>query len=154
IELWQLEIVHRDTKLDNVLISHKTKRTYLIDFGCAMWSWEGPFKTDNNLGLSIIPPELKKGVKDNNRAIVFALGVNLHVMLCSDGPINIEQIRDAPIDKPIGFPMITNEYKLLSGEAVTFLKSCLNEEPNDRATLDQLNQLDWLMNDAEDFQQL
>ncbi|KAK2872292.1 hypothetical protein Q8A67_022189 [Cirrhinus molitorella] len=129
-------VLHRDIKMENLLINPDTLEVKLIDFGC------GDFLTDAGYTSfagtrEYCPPEyLMTGKYHGKPATVWSLGVLLFALLCGDFPKteDLEKINSSTWAKDG-----------LSEECCDFLRCCLQINPKHRLELEKLSLHDWFM---------
>ncbi|KAK2898788.1 hypothetical protein Q8A67_010206 [Cirrhinus molitorella] len=132
-------VLHRDIKMENLLINPDTLEVKLIDFGC------GDFLTDAGYtsfaGMydpctrENCPPEnLLTGKYHGKPATVWSLGILLFALLCGDFPKteNLEKINSSTWAKDG-----------LSKECCDFIHRCLKIDPKQRIELEKLSLRDW-----------
>ncbi|KAK2872305.1 hypothetical protein Q8A67_022202 [Cirrhinus molitorella] len=132
----QRGVLHRDIKLENLLINPDTLKVKLIDFGC------GAILTDEGYtsfaGTSeYCPPEYQKTAKyHGGPATVWSLGILLFVMLFWKFPKSrdLHKVNDQNWTKTG-----------LSKECCDFLRCCLQIDPKHRLELEKLSLHDWFM---------
>ncbi|XP_056608718.1 mitogen-activated protein kinase kinase kinase nsy-1-like [Triplophysa dalaica] len=126
-------VVHRDIKLNNILINRNTHKLKLIDFGCGDLLHERGYLSWNYRG-GIRPPEIYTHFKyDAVPATVWSLGVLLFRMVNGIHPFHPAKI----INDNLPFR------KRLSTECRDVIIQCLKQNPADRPSLDQLLQHPW-----------
>ncbi|KAG9268236.1 serine/threonine-protein kinase pim-2-like [Astyanax mexicanus] len=138
IECQKRGIIHRDIKLDNILINMETLQIKLIDFGCGDLIkrfgydyYEGTFE--------YCPPEyFLKGRYCAIPATVWSLGVLMFEMVCGFLPFKEE----ADI---IGYHRRCDLHFKdgLSDEFCDLVKWCLHPKPTSRPTLQQILEHRW-----------
>ncbi|RXN13110.1 serine threonine- kinase pim-2-like protein [Labeo rohita] len=129
-------VLHRDIKLENLLINPGTLKVKLIDFGCgAILTDEG--YTSYAGTREYCPPEyVTTGKYHGEPATVWSLGILLFAMVCADFPKrrDLRKIKDNTWTKDG-----------LSKECCHFMHCCLQNDPNQRIELEKLNLHDWFM---------
>ena len=159
-------ILHRDLKLDNILINFPSENdkislnmlnssVKISDFG-----FSSILKNENDLAKTTIgtpvymPPEMidsninKKIIKYGNKADIWSLGVLCYQMLTGNLPFFGKTMNE--IDKNLKYGI----YKLpryFSQEAVFFIQAMLQENPEKRLNCKELLKQDFL---NKDFSQL
>ncbi|KAL0147158.1 hypothetical protein M9458_057682, partial [Cirrhinus mrigala] len=129
-------VLHRDIKLENLLINPGTLEVKLIDFGC------GAILTDEGYTYyagtrEYCPPEyVTTGKYHGEPATVWSLGILLFVFVCADFP----KRRD--LRKINGNTWTKGG---LSKECCHFIRCCLQNDPNQRIELEKLSLHDWFM---------
>uniref|UniRef100_A0A3B1J831 Serine/threonine-protein kinase n=1 Tax=Astyanax mexicanus TaxID=7994 RepID=A0A3B1J831_ASTMX len=146
IECQKRGIIHRDIKLDNILINMETLKIKLIDFGCGDLIkrfgydyYEGTFE--------YCPPEyFLKGRYCAIPATVWSLGVLMFEMVCGFLPFKEE----ADI---IGYHRRCDLHFKdgLSDEFCDLVKWCLHPKPTSRPTLQQILEHRWFKSSSPFF---
>ena len=135
-------IVHRDLKIENVMIEKKTGRVVLVDFGLA--NFYQPFDMLHTFcgSLYFAAPELLSGKDYNGPEVdVWSLGVILYVMLTGRVPFDDRNIHalHAKIKKA--------EF-IIPGNIQTPIKELLAgmicKEPSTRLSLQKIAQHEWI----------
>ncbi|KAK7147694.1 hypothetical protein R3I94_010269 [Phoxinus phoxinus] len=127
-------VLHRDIKLENLLINKKTHEVKLIDFGCGDLLKKSAYKIFNGTDQYCPPEYEEKGEYNGKPATVWSLGVLLFALVCGDYP-NTDDLR-----------MInSNNYSKagLSEECCHLISYCLQREPEQRLRLTEIVLHDW-----------
>merc|ERR1712168_1404054 len=134
-------VLHRDIKDENLLIDLTTRQIKLIDFGSGTHLHDGVY-TDFEGTRVYSPPEWIKYRKYKADGLtVWSLGILLYDMLCGDVPFETDQqICDGTI---VWYPQLQ-----LSQEAKNLIRICLNPNPEERISLNQLVNHSWLKSSA------
>ena len=136
-------VVHRDLKIENILINLDTHVIYIIDFGGGAFYSDKPF-TDFEGTLNYAPPEwIDRQCYDGNSAEIWTLGVMLFTMLHGDVPFfSSEQIQTV-------WPAFRRN---LSTQARDLIMKCLSINPKDRPSISEMREHPWMniMNISED----
>ncbi|KAJ1826988.1 serine/threonine protein kinase, partial [Coemansia sp. RSA 2708] len=143
-------IVHRDIKLENILLSdRKTLRLKLADFGLAKIVGEQMFmKTVCGTPMYVAPEVLtvrQVGMYDN-LVDMWSLGVVLYICLCGFPPFSEEMspppMRDQIISGMYNFP--PPYWDSISPEAIDLVTCMMQVDPKNRITVDQALAHPWL----------
>ncbi|XP_056111809.1 serine/threonine-protein kinase pim-2-like [Rhinichthys klamathensis goyatoka] len=79
-------VLHRDVKLDNLLINSETSEVKLIDFGCGDMLRSSAYRSYSGTA-AYSPPEFHvRGMYYGRQATAWSLGVLMFVMLCERFP--------------------------------------------------------------------
>ena len=123
-------IVHRDIKLQNILVDLKQLKLKLIDFGCSAFVKNEDYTDFGGTPAYSAPEWFEKDAYQGEPFTVWSLGVLLYFMSFGD------------------FPFDTNEEALCdevefwgdswSEECQDVIRKCLEKRPEDRITLEQL----------------
>ncbi|XP_016426252.1 serine/threonine-protein kinase pim-2-like [Sinocyclocheilus rhinocerous] len=79
-------VLHRDVKLDNLLINRETSEVKLIDFGCGDILRRSPYKSYHGTAVYSPPEYHSRGKYYSRPATVWSLGVLMFTMLCGRFP--------------------------------------------------------------------
>ncbi|SPO32189.1 related to ser/thr protein kinase [Ustilago trichophora] len=140
-------IIHRDIKAANILLA-STGKILLCDFGVAasLASNSVHSKRSTFVGTPywMAPEVITEGKTYDQKADVWSLGITIYEMATGNPPLaDVEQMRVImliPKSKPPRLPL-DGEF---SPAMRDFVAACLNEEPKERATSDELNKLKWI----------
>jgi len=137
----QRQVLHRDIKDENILIDLTNHQIKLIDFGSGTFLHDGVY-TDFEGTRVYSPPEwIKYRRYKADGLTVWSLGILLYDMLCGDVPYEADQqILDAQL---VWYPQLN-----LSQEAKNLIRLCLNPNPDERISLNQVLNHSWLMSSA------
>lgn len=142
------KIVHRDLKPENITF-FKTDNTNdifikLIDFGTSV-SIKGEEKLTQELGtIYYIAPDVFMN-NYNEKADIWSCGIILYTMLCGHPPFRgnkEEDIKAKILKGMIDFP--EREWKLVSKEAINFLKKLLEYNQINRLTAREALESKWI----------
>ncbi|CBQ70994.1 related to ser/thr protein kinase [Sporisorium reilianum SRZ2] len=140
-------IIHRDIKAANILLT-STGRILLCDFGVAasLASNSVHSKRSTFVGTPywMAPEVITEGKTYDQKADVWSLGITIYEMAMGNPPLaDVEQMRVImliPKSKPPRLPLEGD----FSPAMRDFVAACLNEEPKERATSEELNKLKWI----------
>ena len=131
-------IVHRDIKLQNILVDLKQLKLKLIDFGCSAFVKNEDYTDFGGTPAYSAPEWYEKNAYQGEPFTVWSLGVLLYFMSFGD------------------FPFDTNEEALCdevefwgdswSEECQDVIRKCLEKRPEDRITLEQLLEHEFVKN--------
>ncbi len=137
------KIVHRDIKLDNVLID-LTNTVKICDFGVCRILQPGDVMYEHCGTPAYIAPEIFKDEGyEGFSCDIWSAGVTLHYMLAGTQPFRANKIDDL---KEI---ILKGEYEPIedvSKEANDLIKGMLKLNPNDRLTIEDILRHPWLKN--------
>ncbi|KAJ1587268.1 hypothetical protein NDA12_002121 [Ustilago hordei] len=140
-------IIHRDIKAANILLT-STGKILLCDFGVAasLASNSVHSKRSTFVGTPywMAPEVITEGKTYDQKADVWSLGITIYEMATGNPPLaDVEQMRVImliPKSKPPRLPLEGD----FSPAMRDFVAACLNEEPKERATSEELNKLKWI----------
>ncbi|XP_073783441.1 uncharacterized protein [Danio rerio] len=134
----QRKVLHRDIKLENLLINPDTLEVKLIDFGCGEILQNEAYTAYCGTE-EFCPPEFQMtGKYHGEPATVWSLGLVLFVMLFWKFPTLRELNR-----------IMTKDIEGLSEECCDFMRCCLKTDPRERIELERLNLHAWLKTKEE-----
>ncbi|XP_056318764.1 serine/threonine-protein kinase pim-1-like [Danio aesculapii] len=127
-------VLHRDIKLENLLINTDTMDVTLIDFGCGNLFHETEYHSFSGTEMYCPPEFFETGKYYARSATVFSLGVLLYTMVCGYMPdhTDLEKIQHWLWYLPS-----------LSSECSHLINACLHPDPRERIPLEQILLHDW-----------
>jgi len=131
-------VVHRDIKDENILVNLKTNSCILIDFGSGCHFGNGTLREFEGTHLYAPPEWLQKGEYAGEAATVWSLGVLLFVMINGDVPFQSDQ------DICKGELRFRKHFSIAAKELI---KECLQMDPADRLTLNEVSEHPWCKQD-------
>lgn len=136
------EVLHRDFKLDNILMDRKRKKIKICDFGVSKLMHKGEVITDQCGTPAYLAPEiiLDKGYQ-GYWSDIWSLGVLLYCMVCGTVPFkanNISELNKAILIGRYEFP------DCVSQEVKDLIRKMLHSIPKKRISLDNAIQHVWL----------
>lgn len=143
-------IVHRDIKLENILLNldGKQPRAKLIDFGLTTFLGPGQ-QTDEPVGtLKYVCPEIISRLQYNDKADSWSLGVLLYILLHGTTPFfgkTDEEVALRILKKKIHFS--TGKWEQVSQSARLLLEKLLSRRSAARLSVRELVQSSWLTSD-------
>jgi len=142
----QQGVVHRDIKLQNILIEPSSHHIKLIDFGLSAVceSQEEMEKLDRLCGSPFyVPPELYNGVYDGKISDVWSIGILVFVLVKGKFPFDNKE-RD--LSKLVESVCNDNfEMPNCSKELADLLSKMLQKDPKKRIKLHELKNHEWFV---------
>ncbi|XP_062842825.1 serine/threonine-protein kinase pim-1-like [Trichomycterus rosablanca] len=133
-------VLHRDIKLQNVLINTDTLEVKLIDFGCGDLLKETPYKTFAGTRLYAPPEWITIEEYHGCPAAVWSLGVLLFLLVCGRLPFRTnKQIVDGRLFFKHG----------VSKACSSLIEKCLQKNPSKRPSLEEILQDEWFEKERE-----
>jgi len=140
-------IVHRDIKLENILIDSKM-RIKLTDFGlCAIKSGDGDYFYDEVGTARYISPELLEEKGYNESVDVWGIGIILFMLLTGKYPFDGSKRKS--IFRRILHKDIDYEKYHLTKDEIHLLKRLLCKNPRYRIQLDDISKHQWIKKHLE-----
>ncbi|KAG5681412.1 hypothetical protein PVAND_010850 [Polypedilum vanderplanki] len=155
--LHKKDIIHRDIKLENILLDPKTFIAKLTDFGLSTeWSNKDERLKTNCGSPEYSAPELHEGLKYTNAVDIWALGVVLFAMIVGRLPFDISNKRPVSVKhrrelflEEIKFGIKTRKHQSILFSATSLVKDLLslmlNPDFSKRIQIDKVEQHKWLM---------
>jgi len=141
------EIIHRDVKAQNVLVSPQFDNLRLIDFNVAKSMDDGPLTMTGTVDW--MPPEVLLGDSPTAAGDIWAAGMCLYLMLCGKMPLEGKNFRskyESGIELSAGdlveLPLSVSGN--VSGACKAVLRSCLKPDPRKRASAFELLGQQWI----------
>ena len=157
------KIVHRDIKLENILID-LNNNIKICDFGIGrILSSSNQLLHDKCGTLMYMAPEIILSSKTQGYrgfpVDVWSSGISLYIMLSGTLPFNFKNNESSSFEEEsdntdieLQYSIVYNEPKYIekiSNEARDLLKGLLNKNPNKRLTIDQILEHPWLKMDEK-----
>lgn len=141
------DIIHRDVKAQNVLVSNQLDDVRLIDFNVARSGRDGALTMTGT--VDYMPPEVLLGESPSASSDVWAAGLCLYLMLCGKMPLERTtfQSRHAFGCHLSGLPTVQLPSAMsgsISGECKRVLQRCLQSDPKSRAQSHELLSDQWM----------
>jgi serine/threonine protein kinase len=143
--LHEKDIIHRDIKADNVLVSQDLSDLRLIDFNTSRRQKAGETPLTGTGCNSWSAPEVLLGDFPGKPNDVWGIGLCLHLMVCGSLPCPQEDIkRNAYIDKVLRYAsdLKHRNIEAVSEECMTTLRCCLEVDKTMRVQAHSLWQSD------------
>lgn len=142
-------ILHRDIKLDNVLLDKNSEKIKICDFGVSKLVHKGEIILDQCGTPAYLAPEivLDKGY-EGFWSDIWSLGVLLYCMVCGTVPFKANNLQD--LHKAI----LLGKYDLpefLSSQVRHLIKNMLRIVPNRRIPVEGIIAHDWFEDCRQDF---
>lgn len=145
-------IVHRDIKLENVIVRRDDSVAKLIDFGLACWLVEGGYPDEMGSGTShYLPPEsYLKNYKATpevwKKSDVYAAGIVLYALATSDfadDPLGYIDDKRSSLYAAVRmnrlkFPTNVHLSDIPSPDIKNIIRECIKGEPERRGTAEQI----------------
>ena len=158
------KIVHRDIKLENILID-LNNNIKICDFGIGRILSSKKQMLHDKCGTPMyMAPEILLSSKNKGYegfpVDIWSSGISLYIMLSGTLPFNIKNNESSSIDEEnnnnveLQYSIINKEPKKIekiSDEARDLLKGLLNKNPNKRLTIDQILNHPWLKSDEKNI---
>jgi len=139
-------VIHRDIKPENLLLGLKGNLK-IADFG---WSVHAPSSRRTTLcgTLDYLPPEMVEGKEHDEMVDIWSLGVLCYEFLVGEPPFEAEghkatYRRIAKVDLQLP--------NYLSTGAKNFISKLLKHNPKDRASITEVLQDDWLLEQSSQY---
>ena len=156
------KIVHRDIKLENILID-LNNNIKICDFGIGRILSSNKQLLHDKCGTPMyMAPEILLSSKTEGYegfpVDVWSSGISLYIMLSGTLPFNFKNNESSSIDEEsnnnleLQYSIVNKEPKhieKISDEARDLLKGLLNKNPNKRLTIDQILEHPWLKSDEK-----
>ncbi|XP_062864982.1 serine/threonine-protein kinase pim-3-like [Trichomycterus rosablanca] len=122
-------VLHRDIKLQNVLLNTETLEVKLIDFGCGDLLKDTPYYTYSGTWVYSPPEWITKQKYYGCPATVWSLGVLLFVLVC--GRLPFRSKKEITKGRLVFKPGVSDACRHL-------IEQCLKKKPSKRLTLGQI----------------
>ncbi|XP_067249941.1 serine/threonine-protein kinase pim-1-like [Chanodichthys erythropterus] len=127
-------VLHRDIKLNNLLINRETSEVKLIDFGCGDMLRTSPYRSFSGTGVYSPPEYHERGMYYGRQATAWSLGILMFAMLCGHYPSD--------------YDLLLLKRKLwskpgLSTECCHLLRALLQDKPSRRLGLGLILSHNW-----------
>ena len=156
------KIVHRDIKLENILID-LNNNIKICDFGIGkILTYNKQLLYDKCGTPMYMAPEILLSSKNHGYegypVDIWSAGISLYIMLSGTLPFNLKNNESSSLDESsennieLQYSIINNEPKhieKISDEARDLLEGLLNKNPNKRLTIDQILNHPWLQMDEK-----
>lgn len=152
ITIHKADVLHRDFKLDNILLSKCLTKIKICDFGVSKFITKGEIVIDQCGTPAYLAPEivLDKGY-EGFWSDIWSLGVLLFCMICGRVPFKANNLGD--LHKAI----LIGKYEIpdfISEEAKDLIKKMLQIIPHKRIQLESILDHPWLSDDTDDFEEI
>nr|XP_046244873.1 serine/threonine-protein kinase pim-2-like [Scatophagus argus] len=140
IQMHSQKVFHRDIKADNILLEtgSDVPRVRIIDFGCGCLEKSEPYNGYSGT-LEYAPPEFYTEKEYKARpTTVWQLGMLLYDLLDAKALVNTQKF----LRNQTAFMSGLNELKV-SQDCLDLVKICLTADPDNRATLEEMQQHPW-----------
>jgi serine/threonine protein kinase len=137
---YKKNIIHRDIKLENVLINTVTHQTKLIDFGGAAFLNQGGYSDFNGTNEYRPPEWICKSVYFGGPSTTWSLGVLLFSIISNDVPFETDS------DIVLAQPDFSRVRVPVSHLCKNLIERCLCKNYKERILLDDICNHPWLCN--------
>lgn len=152
-------IIHRDMKLENVMVLNDAEMTVkIIDFGFACTK-ESPEASTLCYTLEYVAPEVLNNQVATEACDVWSLGVILYTMLCRRKPFRGEPRPRKDVTTQIkhriragAYDQSSDEWRALSDSVRDLISALLTVDVKERITIDEVAQHRWLNESETDVQ--
>jgi len=146
--LYNLNIVHRDIKPRNILLTNSRRILKIADFGFAKQS-EVPSMYDTICGSPLyMAPEILTNISYNKQTDLWSIGMMLYEMLFGFHPFDkcktVPELKNCLENDIIDIPPTNNPNKDVTKECLEFLKSLLQKNVKNRMTWDDFFTHEWI----------
>ncbi|KFK37868.1 phosphoenolpyruvate carboxylase kinase [Arabis alpina] len=142
------DVVHRDVKLDNVLVDLGSGGVKLCDFGSAVWLGGEGEKTEGLVGTPYyVAPEVMMGRRYDEKVDIWSAGVLIYTMLAGEPPFNgetAEEIFESILRGNLRFP--PKKFGSVSVEAKDLLRKMICRDVSRRFSAEDALRHSWMMN--------
>ncbi|WVR03173.1 hypothetical protein IAU60_000164 [Kwoniella sp. DSM 27419] len=140
-------VIHRDLKAANILLCTSPPRILLCDFGVAALLQSNTSKRSTFVGTPywMAPEVVTEGRLYDSKADIWSLGITLLEMAYGEPPMSGQPAARAVMmlsDKRMRAPRLEGDH--WSRDMREFVVGCLNEEPSDRLSADELGKTKWI----------
>ncbi|WWD22796.1 hypothetical protein CI109_107290 [Kwoniella shandongensis] len=140
-------VIHRDLKAANILLTTSPPRILLCDFGVAALLQSSSSKRSTFVGTPywMAPEVVTEGRLYDAKADIWSLGITLLEMAYGEPPMSGQPAARAFMmlgDKRMRAPKLEGDQ--WTKEMREFTVGCLNEEPSDRLSAEELSKTKWI----------
>jgi serine/threonine protein kinase len=141
-------IIHRDIKPRNILLTNKRKVLKIADFGFAKQSHKSINMYDTMCGSPLyMAPEIMERVSYNKQTDLWSIGIILYEMLYGIHPLeqckNISSLKNTISTQQIPIPPKNNTNKSVSRECLSLLEMLIQKDVNNRITWEDFFDHSW-----------
>jgi len=149
--LHSLDIVHRDIKLENLMVCPETtSQIKIIDMGFAKKCAKGDTITGVAGSPSYVAPEILKKLPYDHKCDIWSAGIVMFTLLFGVLPYHSDnQAKKYEIIKKGGLPTQDPEWNTISEEAQDLLHGLLNTDPKKRLSAKVVLNHAWFKKDLE-----
>jgi serine/threonine protein kinase len=140
-------IVHRDLKLENIIMSDDTEKAHLklLDFGLSQFL--GPSQTANDpFGtITFVAPEILQQKPYGQKIDIWSLGVITYILLTGSQPFDADE--DSEIARQIikeNPDYSSSTFGSVSKDGLDFVKACLTKDQAKRPSIQEMLDHAWM----------
>lgn len=146
--LSQHNIIHRDIKPRNILLTDNRKILKIADFGFAT-NFKNQSLHETICGSPLyMAPEIMNNNMYNNQTDLWSIGMILYEMLFGTHPYNechtFPELKDTITNTDIEIPPVNTKNKLISDECINLLKQLLQKNVQNRITWNDFFEDPWV----------
>jgi len=139
------KFIHRDVKLENIMVSSDFKKVKLLDFGLACKS-SSKGQTLQCGSPGYVAPEILKGQVYDFKVDVFSAGIVMYSLLSGLMPFAGVSVDEILKNNKAGLVSFNNSTKNISSEAKELIREMTRPDPADRLSAYEAMIHPWIVN--------